>query len=139
MKQTIYRKLTIAAVTLLFAFGVISNSAIAAETSPQQWEVQKTKIKGEWHIEHREDGAYIVLSDKFKTRSAPDLKLFFSKQMPSELNGKNATSQSIFISELQSNKGGQSFKIPASVNIADYQSILLHCEKYSKLWGASKL
>ena len=42
------------------------------------WEKQDFKVKGTWSIEQRADGNYFVLSDNFKTKKAPDLKIFLS-------------------------------------------------------------
>jgi len=103
------------------------------------WQNQEFKVKGNWAVEQRADGDYIVLSDDFKTRSAPDLKLFFSKNNFSGVTGSNATQDSIFVAKLNSAKGGQAYKIPAGVNISDYQSLILHCEQYSKLWASTPL
>jgi len=36
---------------------------------------------------------------------------------------------------LESPKGSQSYKLPEGYS--DYSTLLIHCEKYSKLWGAS--
>jgi len=103
------------------------------------WQNQETKVKGSWSIEHRADGDYIVLSDEFKTRNAPDLKLFFSKNNYSAIKGSNATQDATFVAKLNSSKGGQAYKIPAGINVSDYQSLILHCEQYSKLWASTPL
>lgn len=112
------------------------SSSFAAEGG---WQNQEFKVKGSWSIEHRADGNYIVLSDDFKTRSAPDLKLFFSKSNFSGINGSNATQDSAFVAKLSSSKGGQAYKIPDGVNVSDYESLVLHCEQYSKLWASTPL
>ena len=56
-----------------------------------------------------------------------------------ELSNKNALGAALFLGALSSNHGAQEFKIPAGTNLDGYVSILIHCEKYSKLWGAAKL
>lgn len=40
---------------------------------------------------------------------------------------------------LESNEGKQEFEIPENVNLDRYKSIAIHCEKYTKLWGAAPL
>ncbi len=128
-------------VNLLFAtiliFMASISLAFAGEAS--EWKNQETKVKGMWSIEQRADGDYLVLSDKFKTRNAPDLKFFASKAEYSSINGKNATKDAVVIAELKSNKGSQSYKIPSDLNLSDYNSLVLHCEQYSKLWASTPL
>ncbi len=103
------------------------------------WEKQDFKVKGTWSIEDRADGKYLTLSDEFKTKGAPDLKLFLSKNNFSGITGTNATNNAVFIAQLTSNKGGQSYKIPAHINVGDYESLIIHCEQYSKLWASTPL
>jgi len=43
------------------------------------------------------------------------------------------------MSELKNLKGAQRYELPADVELTKYKSLLLHCEKYSKLWGAGEL
>ncbi|MHA7870836.1 MAG: DM13 domain-containing protein [Hyphococcus sp.] len=103
------------------------------------WTKKSFKSSGTWTI-YQEDGrTFVKLSSDFRTRSAPDLKIFLSPLAASETTGKNATEGAFRVAELTSNAGEQIYEIPASVNLNDYQSILIHCEQYSKLWSASDL
>jgi hypothetical protein len=122
---------------LLFALLAIAPTAFA--NSSGGWKNQEFKVKGSWSIEQRTDGNYIVLSDEFKTKNAPDLKLFVSKKPYGAIKGNNATQEAAVISLLSSNKGGQSYKIPSNINLSDYQSLVIHCEQYSKLWASTPL
>ena len=117
----------------------ITLMAITPAAFADGWQKQDFKVKGDWTIEQRDDGNYVVLSDDFKTKKAPDLKLFVSKKAYGDINGKNATEDAAIISLLSSHKGGQSYKIPAAIDLSDYQSLIIHCEKYSKLWASTPL
>jgi len=101
------------------------------------WIKKTQKIKGTWSVVEKSDGAHLVLSDDFKTRKAPDLKLVLSKLSAAEANNKNALSDSIIIAPLKAVKGAQSYKLPEDYTA--YRSLLIHCEQYSKLWGAADL
>ena len=103
------------------------------------WTKKSFKAAGEWTIYSENGKTYVKLSSDFRTRNAPDLKIFLSPRAASQTNGKNATDGSVLISQLSSNSGEQVYEIPASVNLADYRSILIHCEQYSKLWSAANL
>jgi len=107
--------------------------------TPSSWANQEFKVKGTWSIEQKEDGNYLVLSDDFKTKNAPDLKFFVSNADYQSVTGGNATNGAVQIAKLSSSKGGQSYKIPASVDTSNYKTLILHCEQYSKLWASTPL
>ena len=130
-----FYKIASVAVALFAALFLFTNTAQAG----QSWQKQDFKVKGTWAIEQRSDGNYLVLDDAFKTKKAPDLKFFLSKNSYQDINGNNATSNAVQIAVLKSVKGGASYKIPANVNVADYKSLVLHCEQYSKLWASTPL
>lgn len=133
------KTLTIVFHFLLMAGAIFTLSFSNASAGEGTWDKQDFKVKGSWSIEKRSDGEYLVLSDDFKTRKAPDLKFFLSKKSYGDINGRNATDEAVLISQISSAKGGQSYKIPAGVNVSDYQSLVLHCEQYSKLWASTSL
>ena len=57
-----------------------------------------------------------------------------------EVTGKNAVdSDSVLIAPLTTFTGEVSIVVPQDINPEDYQSILVHCEAYAKLWGGSPL
>jgi hypothetical protein len=112
---------------------------VGTANAASSWEKQDFKVKGTWSIEQRTDGDYLVLSDDFKTKKAPDLKIFLSNTAYQNVTGKNATNDAVEVTQLSSHKGGQSYKIPANINVSDYSTLILHCEQYSKLWAATPL
>jgi len=118
---------------VLFSFGSGFNANAAT------WQNQEIKVKGEWSIESRSDGDYLVLSDSFKTKNAPDLKFFVTNKSYDSVTGKNATDGAKLIAQISSNKGAQEYKIPADLNLSDYNSLILHCEQFSKLWASTPL
>ncbi len=103
------------------------------------WSKKEYASSGTWKIVKNGDSHYIVLDSKFKTRSAPDLKLFLSKSSAGKLTGRNATDNAVRIAKLKSNKGSQRYKLPAGTDPSDYKTVLIHCEKYSKLWSTGTI
>ena len=97
------------------------------------------KINGDYSIVTENGQTLLRLSDDFKTKSGPDLKIFLSPQSTDAVTGQTATQGAIKLGALKTNKGGSDYAIPAGVNLANYQSVLIHCEAYSKLWGAAEL
>lgn len=103
------------------------------------WEKQHKTISGSFEILKKDGGTYLVLSDDFKTKSAPDLKIFLSKKPLNSITGKNATKDAILVSKLKKNKGGQTYKIPGNIKLSEYASIIIHCEEYGIFWGGNSL
>lgn len=103
------------------------------------WTKKTYRASGDWTIYTENGKTYVQLSDDFRTRNAPDLKIFLSPRAAAETDNNNATAGSVLISPLSKNRGGQVYEIPATVDLADYKSILIHCERFSKLWSAADL
>ena len=99
------------------------------------WTKSNYSIDGGWRIEKIGDKLNVILDNDFATKKAPDLKIFFSKEPLDGLTSKNA----VLVTELTSNKGSQSYVIDKDIDITTYQTILIHCEKYSVLWGGAPL
>ena len=97
------------------------------------------KVSGTWTIYQDGGSTYVKLSSDFRTRNAPDLKIFLSPLAAADTNGGNATDGSVLVAPLTSNAGEQVYEISAGVDLAAFQSILIHCEQYSKLWSAADL
>ena len=127
----------------IIALGAVTAVPTAAQAEEPvakgEWQKKNFRIDGTWSIVSEGDRYYVVLDDRFKTRNAPDLKLFLSPLSADEVGNRNATSGSVLVSPLDSNKGAQRYALPEGVNPDDFQSIVLHCEQFSKLWGAADL
>lgn len=115
--------------------------AVAMVETAQSGTFEKSSfsIKGDWQIV-RENGQTIFrVSDNFKTKNGPDLKLFLSRKSVGQVTGSTATNDAVRLSVLRSNKGSQDYIIPANVDLSQFKSILIHCEAYSKLWGGANI
>jgi hypothetical protein len=100
---------------------------------------KKYKIKGSWSLIQRDGQNIIKFSDDFKTKNGPDLKIFLSPQSIEQASGKTAVNDAINLGELKSNKGAQEYVIPAGTDLSLFNSVLVHCEAYSVLWGGGAL
>lgn len=102
--------------------------------------VKKRKtLKGSYEIVQREGARYVVFSDDFKAAKGPDLKIFLSPTNIAQVDGKTAINGSINLGELQKTTGAQEYRIPDDVDLANFSSVLVHCEQYSVLWGGADL
>lgn len=138
-----------AAANTVYADDSVASQTVASQTVASQTVESQTlasggftkigqRTTGTWTLETRADGVYAVLSDDFKARKAPDLKIFLHTAEPGKVNGKNAA-DGLFVAALKSHKGGQAYKLPAGIDLADYKSFVIHCQQYSKFWAAGSI
>ena len=136
MKKILTQKINLIAV--LFAaliFAMFTTSAFAGVSGG--WTNKYQKIKGQWSIIEDTDGAKLVLSKDFATRNAPDLKFILTNAEIADMKGSNAMNGALVIAPLKSNSGEQVYILPK--NFKDFKTLALHCEQYSKLWGATDI
>lgn len=114
-------------------------TAVAENAQSGTFEKTSFKIKGSWQIVEENGQIIFRLSDDFKTKNGPDLKLFLSPKSVGDVTGKTAVNNAVKLSALKSNKGTQDYVIPADVDLSQFKSILVHCEAYEKLWGGANL
>ena len=88
----------------------------------------------------QEDGKTIIrFSDDFKTKNGPDLKVFLSPQSVGDVTGQTALQGAVTLGRLKSNTGTQDYVVPKGVSLANFSSVLIHCEAFSVLWGGGRL
>lgn len=122
-----------------FAETATASIAVSAELPSGTFVKKKKKLKGAWEVVQRGDKTFIVFGEDFRAANGPDLKIFLSPQTVSDVTGKTAVNGAINIGELKSTKGVQEYEIPAGVNLDDFNSVLVHCEEFSVLWGGGDL
>ncbi|WP_176723324.1 DM13 domain-containing protein [Roseivirga misakiensis] len=100
-----------------------------------------TTFEGSWKIIKSDNGHKLVLGDDFEAKKAPDLKIFLSKAKLDDIESKNALKigEPVLVAKLTAYKGKATYDIPASIDVSKYQTIMVHCEEYSKFWGGSAL
>lgn len=128
------------ATALVFALTMASVAPVAAaDDLGGSWTKRYQKIKGNWSIIETTEGRFLQLDDKFKTRNAPDLKLFLSRNDAQDVTPTNAVSSSVLIAPLQKARGAQRYALPADLDLDTFNTLVLHCEQFTKLWGVSEL
>ncbi len=103
------------------------------------WAKKMFDSSGTWSIVERGGKTVVVLSADFRTQKAPDLKLFLSPLRFDALDGENAVQGALLIAPLGSNSGAQEYELPAGVDLSSYATIIIHCERYAKLWSVGDL
>ncbi len=116
---------------------VTSEPRVLASTT--LWKKDAYEVKGLISIVERDGQRTLTLSRDFSTRAGPDLKLVLSPLTIDKVRAKTALQGSRVIAPLKSETGAQTYTIPSDVELERYKSILIHCEKYTKLWGGVAL
>ena len=129
----------IQAMLLALFLSIFMVTAARAADGSGDFVSKQYSIKGGWSIVQNGNDTVIRLDKSFKTKGGPDLKLFLSPQSIDSVTGKTATEGAVLISPLTSNKGAQEYRLPAGIDLTDFESLLIHCESYSVLWGGTAL
>lgn len=81
-------------------------------------------------VEKTANGYVLVLEDDFSFDGAPDPQIGF---------GKDGYDGNTRFSKLKSNSGKQSYKVPAGIDVSQYNEVWVWCEKFSVPLGVAKL
>lgn len=99
----------------------------------------RPSLQGDWKIVQSEGAYFIELGENFKAKEGPDVKIFLSPTPADEVTGDNAVDGSVLVQQIADFDGRARITIPAGTDISQFQSLVFHCEAYSKLWGTSAL
>jgi len=128
---------------VLLGVAILTSVSLAESSSTlyrsSTWIKKKAKVTGTYEIIERDGNRFIRLLDDFKTKKGPDLKLVLSPLTADAVTAKTALDGSLIVHELKSYKGAQEYTIPEDADLSKYKSVLIHCQKYTKLWGAARL
>jgi hypothetical protein len=124
------------ALTFLVATAVFSQEALVQGSN---WDERTAKIEGDWKIVERDGGLVLVLGANFKTKKAPDLKAFLAPLPSTAVDKRKIPAGSLRLGLLKSHTGAQEIQLPAGTSLDGYRTLMIHCEKYGKVWGVSSL
>lgn len=98
-------------------------------------------VRGMYRIEDHAGVLRLILDDAFKSDSGPDLHVVLSPIAPGEVSGSTAMAEgkALVVGKLASLTGTQTYDLPADLDFAAYQSVLIQCIKYSHLYAAAPL
>lgn len=127
------------AATAPAAFAEKAATTVSAELPSGSFVKKSKTLKGGWEVVQRGDKTFIVFGEDFRAAKGPDLKIFLSPQAVSDMTGETAVNGALNIGDLKATKGAQEYEIPAGVDLSSFNSVLVHCEAYSVLWGGGDL
>ena len=126
-------------IAIILSCLMLATTAFAGDGAEKPFVKKRYSIQGSAKVEMVEGQAQLVFSDDFKTKNGPDLKVYLSTLPIDSLTAATVDESSIRLSVLKSNKGAQSYNIPADIDLNEYQSVIIHCQAYTVLWGGFDL
>ncbi|CAM1373699.1 DM13 domain-containing protein [Tenacibaculum xiamenense] len=123
--------------TLFIIITMITTNNYAQERS--NWVPKNYKITGTWSFVTKNNQKYLVFGEDFKTSRGPDVKVYLSKKSIGNIDKRESVDEGgVFLGEIKFS-GSQEFKIPESIDLKTYKSIVIHCQRYSAVWGGSNI
>ena len=121
------------------ADAMMSDRAMKTTLASGEFTRRNKTLKGNYKVVEENGQTIIRFEDNFKASRGPDLKVFLSPQTIETAKGSNATNGALLLGFVKSSKGTQDYVLPAGVNIANFNSVLIHCEQFSVLWGGGNI
>jgi hypothetical protein len=111
---------------------VVASSTLwqeASEEAQGKFRITRTTLAG------KTTALRLDLGPGFATDSGPDLKVVLSPTSVDKVSSKTALNGGLILGKLKTNKGASSYSIALDTDLSKYQSVLIHCEKFTKLWA----
>ncbi len=98
------------------------------------------KTSGAYRIEDTGEGLRLALSETFRTDWGPDLHVVLTPTGAPEADDDNAMAAGAHVvDELQSRSGAQTYELEADLDLSAFQSVVIHCIRFTHLYGAAPL
>jgi Electron transfer DM13. len=124
---------------ILFTLLTMSNASTTLQGG-DKWVKKTYKISGQWDIQNKDGKQYVAFGDDFKTSRGPDVKVFLSQKRIEDIDKRESVDkEGLYLGLISDFSGAQSYLIPDGTDLDKYQSIVLHCEAYSVVWGGTNL
>ncbi|MFG2294596.1 DM13 domain-containing protein [Streptomyces sp. NPDC048603] len=98
--------------------------------------------KGAAKVVRLADGSHVLRLEGLDTSNGPDLRVWLTDAPVKEgVAGWRVFDDGKYVSlgKLKGNKGDQNYEIPADVNLADYSSVAIWCDRFDVSFGAAEL
>ncbi|MFE0579706.1 MULTISPECIES: DM13 domain-containing protein [unclassified Streptomyces] len=130
--------------------GSASESASAAPAAPAtprtlsqgSFISHEHDTKGTAKVVRLADGSHVLRLEGLDTSNGPDLRVWLTDAPVKEgVAGWRVFDDGKYVSlgKLKGNKGDQNYEIPADVNLADYSSVAIWCDRFDVSFGAAEL
>ena len=124
-------------------------AAIAAEsTQPVAVKLKVGEFKGQdlFHkgsgratIYRGPDGSFLLRLEDFKVTNGPDLRVILTPVQNPGGSGDVTAPGHVELAKLKGNRGNQNYPIPADVDIASFQSVVIYCKPFRVIFSIARL
>lgn len=98
------------------------------------------KTSGSFFLERVGGDLRLVLSDDFRTDEGPDLHVALTPTVVADAGNDNAMAEGAeVVGKLAKQAGKQVYDLPDDLGLDQYNSVVIHCIKFSHLYGAAPL
>ncbi len=98
------------------------------------------ETSGAYRIEDTGEGLRLVLSETFRTDWGPDLHVVLTPTGTAEADNDNVmVTGAHVVDELESRSGAQTYELKADLDLSTFQSVIIHCIRFTHLYGAAPL
>jgi len=81
------------------------------------------------------DGSYVVRFEGLATDNGPDLRVVLSPETAEVGYGPG----SVELGRLQGNLGDQNYAVPAGLDLTQFRSVVIWCDRFSSAFGAAPI
>ena len=126
----------------------IEASSTAAEDTPQVMALKDGEFKdadsfhrgsGQATIFSTPDGGYLLRLEELSVTNGPALHVFLSPHQDPSNPGEVKTAGYVDLGKLKGNKGNQNYPIPADLDIATINSVVIYCKPFSVVFSVASL
>ncbi|MGB5863403.1 MAG: DM13 domain-containing protein [Sulfitobacter sp.] len=122
---------TLIALTLTLTAPVVAYAGTSETTGTFTGASEHITTGGVTVVKNADGSATVTLADDFSLDGAPDPRVGFGK------DGKYVDGTDVGL--LKNLKGGQSFTVPASINVDDFNEVYIWCLKFAVPLGVAEL
>ncbi len=85
------------------------------------------------------DGGHILRLEDFRVTNGPDLRVLLANSANPESHSDLEDAGYVELGKLKGNVGSQNYVIPASVSLADVQSVVIYCHPFRVVFSVASL
>ncbi len=85
------------------------------------------------------DDRHVLRFEDFRTTNGPDLVVYLAKHQSPQQAADVTDGGFLSLGKLKGNVGNQNYEIPANIDVADYNSVVIWCELFGVLFSPASL
>jgi len=97
------------------------------------------KGQGRAAVYHLADGTRLLRLEDFNVTNGPDLYVYLSASANPRTARDFSAAPSVNLARLKGNVGNQNYSLPADLDLADFQSVVIYCKKYNVIISTAAL